>query len=36
VVSNPYAAVEEKRAVVHELGTLCVQRTIDTVGNPRG
>lgn len=22
--------------MVHELGTLCVQRTIDTVSNPRG
>ena len=28
--------VEERRAVVHELSTLCVQRTIDTVQNPRG
>ena len=22
--------------MVHELGTLCIQRTIDTAGNPRG
>ena len=28
--------VEERRAVVHDLSTLCVQRTIDTVPNPRG
>ena len=27
--------VVERRAVVHDLSTLCVQRTIDTVPNPR-
>ena len=34
--STPRTAGEERRAVVHDLSTLCVQRTIDTVPNPRG